>query len=73
MSTLIMVDERVLTGVILEETEVMIALQTQEEELTIEKDEIEEIIPSKLSLMPEDLLQNLTDEELRNLFAYLRQ
>ncbi len=73
MSTLFMRDERVLTGVILEETEKLLNLQTQEEELTIDRDEIEEIVPSKLSLMPEGLIQNLSDEELRDLFAYLRQ
>jgi len=73
MSTLFMADERVLTGVILEETESRLTLQTQDEELRIERKEIEEIVPSKLSLMPEGLVQNLTDEELRDLFAYMMQ
>ncbi|MCA9439148.1 MAG: hypothetical protein KC978_25425, partial [Candidatus Omnitrophica bacterium] len=68
-----MKDERVLTGVILEETESTVNLQTQDETLTIDRNEIEDIAPSKLSLMPEGLIQNLSDEELRDLLAYLMQ
>ena len=36
------------------------------------RDDIEEIVPSKKSLMPEELLNNLTDEQIRNLFTYLK-
>jgi putative heme-binding domain-containing protein len=73
MSTLFLVDDRVLTGVVVRETDSTVTLQTQEEEMTLERSEIEEIVPSKLSLMPEGLIQNLTDEELRDLLAYLMQ
>jgi putative membrane-bound dehydrogenase-like protein len=40
--------------------------------ITINRDDIEEIIPQKKSLMPEGLLNNLTDEQVRDLFTYLR-
>ncbi len=40
--------------------------------ITIARDDIEEIVPSKKSLMPEGLLNNLTDEQIRNLFTYLK-
>ncbi len=40
--------------------------------ITISRDDIEEIVPQKKSLMPEGLLNNLTEEQVRNLFTYLR-
>ena len=40
--------------------------------ITISRDNIEEIVPQKKSLMPEGLLNNLTADQVRNLFTYLR-
>ncbi len=40
--------------------------------ITFPKDQIEEMIPQKKSLMPEGLLKPLTPQEVRDLFAYLR-
>ena len=40
--------------------------------VTIPRDQIEEMIRQKKSLMPEGLLKNLTDKQIRDLFAYLR-
>jgi hypothetical protein len=37
----------------------------------IKQKEIEEVIPSKLSLMPSGLLNTLHDDELLDLLAYL--
>lgn len=42
-------------------------------EFTVNKSDIEFHKESDTSLMPQDLLQNLTDQELRDLFAFLRQ
>ncbi len=33
--------------------------------------EIDEVVPNQQSLMPEALLDSLSDEEIRDLFAYL--
>ncbi len=40
--------------------------------ITISRDSIEEIVQQKKSLMPEGLLNNLTEDQVRNLFTYLR-
>lgn len=40
--------------------------------VTIPQSKIEETLPQKKSLMPEGLLKDLTDQQVRNLFAYLR-
>ena len=43
-----------------------------EDLLKSRRDEVEEMIVSKVSIMPEGSLKNLTDQEVRDLFAYLR-
>lgn len=40
-------------------------------EMTIPRDDIEEILPSTVSIMPQGLDRNLTSEELRDVVAYL--
>jgi hypothetical protein len=39
-------------------------------EITLARDEIEEIFPSSVSIMPQGLDRNLTTEELRDLVAF---
>ena len=41
-------------------------------ESAVARDEIEAIKPSTTSIMPEGLLKGLGDQEVRDLFAYLR-
>jgi putative heme-binding domain-containing protein len=41
-------------------------------DLPLPRNEIEEIQAAKLSLMPEGLLKTFTDDQVRDLFAYLR-
>lgn len=64
-------DGRTLTGVIVEQTEKTLTLQTATERTTIAKEEIEESKSTGQSLMPEGLLQPLSPEQIRDLFAYL--
>jgi putative heme-binding domain-containing protein len=48
-----------------------VILQASGEKITIATDDIEETVPSKLSAMPEGLINELTLEEISDLFAYL--
>ena len=41
-------------------------------ELTLSRDAIEEMKPTKTSIMPEGLLKDLSEQQVRDLFAYLR-
>ena len=63
---------RVLTGLLTEESETRIVLKVQggESEI-IPREEIDELVESKLSMMPEKLEDQLTIDELRDLFALL--
>ena len=49
----------------------LIILQTNGQKLRVPRDEVEEIEPSRISAMPEGLLDTLSLEEITDLFAYL--
>ena len=70
-SVLAMEDGRLLTGVVLDNDGQTLKLQTQEELLTLEVDSVEEIKQTELSLMPEKLLDKLSDKQKVDLFGYL--
>ena len=64
-------DGRTLSGVVGQQNERTLTLLTAQEPQTLDRKEIEELKPTNLSLMPDGLLQNLTAEQVRDLFAYL--
>lgn len=66
-----MKDGRVLNGVISQMNERTITLQSPKETISIDRHEIEEMKTSQVSLMPEGQLQKLSDNEVRDLIAYL--
>lgn len=71
VSNIAMKDDRVLSGIVLNQTDRMLTVQTANEKLTFEKSGVEKITPSQLSMMPDGLLNNLNTEQIANLFAYL--
>jgi len=66
-------DDRVLTGLIKEQTEQTITVVTANETVVLPRNEIQFIQESQLSMMPEGLLAPLNDQEVRDLVYYLRQ
>jgi putative membrane-bound dehydrogenase-like protein len=64
-------DGRVISGVVSEQNERVLTLQTERETITIDRKQIEESKPTTTSLMPDGLLQNLSPEQVRDLLAYL--
>jgi len=66
-------DGRTITGFRADQdARVLVVRGIDGQNISINRDDIEEIVPLKKSLMPEGLLNNLTDEQVRNLFTYLR-
>jgi putative membrane-bound dehydrogenase-like protein len=64
-------DGRILTGIIRQENDKVLTLQTQNEKVTLPKPEIRSRTKSAASMMPEGMLDKLTNEEVRDLVAYL--
>lgn len=63
---------RIHAGIIRSETDDTITLYTsQRQEFKIKRAEIDEILPSKVSIMPAGLERSLTSDDLRDLLAYL--
>jgi putative heme-binding domain-containing protein len=66
-------DGRVLTGLLAESTaERITVLDAKGVRTTLRKKEVESLTRSDTSLMPEGILDELSDQELRDLFAFLR-
>jgi putative membrane-bound dehydrogenase-like protein len=66
-------DERSITGIVKEQTDHAVTVMTANETIVIPRNEIAHMAQGKLSMMPEDLLKPLTDQEIRDLIIYLRQ
>jgi len=66
-------DGRILTGMLVEETPSSVTLLDAENRRhTVIRGEIDSLEPSTTSLMPERLLEKLSPQALRDLFAYLQ-
>jgi putative heme-binding domain-containing protein len=64
---------RTLTGIVIEKDMRIVVLRTADgQRLVLPRDDIAEMSASGISLMPEGLLQDLREQEVRDLFAYLR-
>lgn len=66
-------DGRVLTGVLVEKDNQVVVLRGADgQNVTVRKTQIEEMGAQKKSLMPEGLLKDLKEQQVRDLFSYLR-
>ena len=66
-------DERVITGIVKEETKAALTVVTATETMTIPMGDITSRKASELSMMPDDILKTTTEHEFRSLVAYLRE
>ncbi len=71
LTTIATTDGRMLTGIITEEAAESLTLKTPKDDVLLAKSEIEDRKQSLISMMPEGLFEKLSDQEIRDLFAYL--
>ncbi len=64
-------DGRLVSGIVREQTDRSVTIQTANERITLSREDIDEIKPTSVSMMPEGQLERLTPQEIRDLFAYL--
>jgi putative heme-binding domain-containing protein len=64
-------DERVITGVIKTQDANSVSIQTANELVTLPRAEVSKIEATEISMMPEGLLANLGDQQVRDLLYYL--
>ena len=66
-------DGRVITGTVAQQDTAKVVLRTDQDQLiTLPKDQLEQFGPVSISLMPEGLLKDLTDQQIADLMSYLR-
>jgi putative membrane-bound dehydrogenase-like protein len=66
-------DGRTLTGLVAESSPAAVTLLNEKNERTVlARDKIEEMAASPVSLMPEKILDPLSEQEIRDLFAFLQ-
>jgi putative heme-binding domain-containing protein len=71
VTVLELADGRVVQGVVSEENDLSLTVQTTNEQLTIAKSDVDTRQQTPLSLMPDGLFDKLSDEDIRDLMAYL--
>ncbi len=71
MEILVTISGRVITGLVIAETETAVTVATVSERIVIPAAEIEERQTSPNSIMPDGLLKQLNFQEIRDLIAYL--
>jgi putative membrane-bound dehydrogenase-like protein len=62
---------RIITGLVVAESSAAVTIQTVNEKVLIPAGEIENRVTSDVSMMPDGLLQKLTNEQIRDLIAYV--
>lgn len=70
-STLEMKDDRVITGIVRQQDDRSMTVVTANEVLILPKGEVKSATQSDISMMPEGLLDQLKDQEVRDLIYYL--
>jgi putative heme-binding domain-containing protein len=64
---------RMVTGIVAEKDARVVVVRTAEgQQIVLPRDEVESIDVSGISMMPEGLLEGMTDQQVCDLFAYLR-
>lgn len=65
-------DDRSITGILKKQDDRTVVLQTANELVTLPRAEVKSLKASKLSMMPEGLLDNMAENDIKDLVAYLR-
>ncbi len=71
-STLETKDDRSITGIVTKQDGTAVTIITPNDTLVIPRGEVKALVPSEFSMMPEGILQAITEAEVRDLVAYLR-
>ena len=71
LTTVVTADGRILSGFMIQHTEKFVILRTQEAQVRLAMYEIEELETSDKSMMPEGMLRNYSDQQVRDLVLYL--
>ena len=69
--TLVTNDRKLYTGRLLRNDDVVVLHTTEDKQIKVASTEVEELTPSTKSMMPDNLLQGLTAQQVSDVLAYL--
>jgi len=72
LSVVTLNDGRVLSGVVLEQSAATVKLRTTDGDQTIARNDIDELVTTNQSAMPEGLLERFDEKQIRDLIGYLQ-
>ncbi|HZO86206.1 MAG TPA: dehydrogenase, partial [Verrucomicrobiae bacterium] len=65
-------DDRVITGIVTKQDENAITIVTANETVMVPRSDVKSLQQGEISMMPEGLIQSMTDADVRDLVAYLK-
>lgn len=71
LTTVISNAGRLYSGFVIHQDDRVVRLRTQNADVQLQMKDVDEIIPTKKSMMPEGMLRELSDDQIRDLFLYL--
>jgi putative heme-binding domain-containing protein len=71
MQVITLNDGRLITGIVQEKTARSVVVQTATQRLVLAAEDIDQMKPSRMSMMPERQFDKMTPEEIRDLLGYL--
>ena len=72
-SVIVLKSGRTITGVVVSETDQILTVQTDKEQLAIAVDDVEERKATSKSLMPDGLFDNLSEQQVSDLMGFIMQ
>ena len=71
LTTMLTADGKMLSGFIVHQGDEFVTIRTQQAQVRLKMEEVDELQTSSKSMMPDGMLRSFTDEEVRDLILYL--
>ncbi|MCP4513483.1 MAG: dehydrogenase, partial [Fuerstiella sp.] len=71
LTTVLTTDGRLLSGFMVQQDDTWLVVRTQDARIRVAMKEVEELSTSNTSMMPEGMLRDFTDHQVRDLLVYL--
>lgn len=71
LTTVVTIDGRVINGFIMKQDDRWLSIRNQDGTVRLNMNDVDEVVTSDVSMMPEGMLRTLSDEQFRDLLLYL--
>ena len=71
LTTVLTADGRLFSGFMVQQDDTWLVIRTQDARIRLALKDVDELVTSNVSMMPEGMLRSFTDEQIRDLLVYL--